>query len=94
MDSARYFSLAAALVFLALCAYAGAAVYSRVEQPEIETVRLTLVQESAQLQGIVLRREQGLSFGWGTRRLAEDSRRLAAGETMAGASEPLLRRVL
>ena len=83
MDSARYFSLAAALVFLALCAYAGAAVYSRVEQPEIETVRLTLVQESAQLHGIVLRREQSLSFGWGTRLLAEDSRRLAAGEVLA-----------
>ena len=83
MDSARYFSFTAALVFLAVCAYAAAAVYSRVEQPEIETVRLLQVQESAQLQGIVLRREQSLSFSWGTRLLAEDSRRIAAGETLA-----------
>ncbi len=83
MDSARYFSFTAALVFLAVCAYAAAAVYSRVEQPEIETVRLLQVQESAQLQGIVLRREQSLSFSWGSRLLAEDSRRIAAGETLA-----------
>lgn len=83
MDSARYFSLAAALVFLALCAYAGAALYSKVEQPETETVRLLQVQESARLRGIVLRREQSLSFGWGTELLAEDSRRIAAGDTLA-----------
>ena len=83
MDSARYFSFTAALIFLAVCAYSAAALYSRVERPEIETVSLLHLQESAQLQGIVLRREQGLSFGWGTRLLAEDSRRLAAGETMA-----------
>ena len=83
MDSARYFSLAAALVFLAVCAYIGAALYSRVEQPEIETVRLLQVQESARLQGIVLRREQSLSFSWGSKLLAQDSQRLAAGETLA-----------
>lgn len=83
MESARYFSLTAALVFLALCAYGAAAVYSRVEQPEIETVRVLHVQESAQLQGIVLRREQSLSFSWGTRLLAQDSRRVSAGESLA-----------
>lgn len=83
MESARYFSLTAAVIFLAVCAYAGAAVYSRVEQPEIETVRFTLVQESAELQGIVLRREQGLSFSWGTKLLAQDSRRVSAGEALA-----------
>ncbi len=75
MESSRYFSLTAAIVFLAVCAYAGAAVYSRVEQPEIETVSLLHVQESAELQGIVLRREQSLSFTWGTTLLAQDSRR-------------------
>lgn len=83
MDSSRYFSFTAAIVFLAVCAYAGAAVYSRVEQPEIETVRVLHIQESARLQGIVLRREQGLSFTWGSTLLAEDSRRLAAGEPLA-----------
>lgn len=83
MESSRYFSLTAAIVFLAVCAYAGAAVYSRVEQPEIETVSLLHVQESAELQGIVLRREQSLSFTWGTTLLAQDSRRLSAGEPLA-----------
>lgn len=70
-------------MFLAVCAYIGAALYSRVEQPEIETVRLLQVQESARLQGIVLRREQSLSFSWGSKLLAQDSQRLAAGETLA-----------
>ena len=70
-------------MFLAVCAYIGAALYSRVEQPEIEAVRLLQVQESARLQGIVLRREQSLSFSWGSKLLAQDSQRLAAGETLA-----------
>ena len=83
MDSARYFSFTAALIFLAVCAYSAAALYSRVERPEIETVSLLHLQESARLQGIVLRREQGLSFGWGTRLLAQDSRRVSAGESLA-----------
>ena len=83
MESARYFSLTAALVFLALCSYGAAAVYARVEQPEVETVRVLHVQESAELQGIVLRREQILSFSWGTRLLAQDSRRVSAGEALA-----------
>lgn len=82
MESARYFSFTAALVFLAVCAYTAAAVYSRVEQPEIETVALAHIQDSARLEGIALRREQGLSLSWGTRLFARDSRRLAAGEAL------------
>lgn len=82
MEASRFFSLTAGAIFLAVCAYAGAAVYSRVERPEIETVSRRQVRESVELQGIVLRQEQSLSFGWGTEPLAQSGQRLASGQLM------------
>ena len=39
MESSRFFSLVAGTLFLAVCAYGGAALYRQVEQPEIVTVQ-------------------------------------------------------
>lgn len=87
MEASRFLSLTAEVVFLAVCAYVGAAVYSHVEQPEFSTVQRIYIRDSAELQGIVLRSEQTLSFDRGTEPLAEDGRRLAAGDILAIDSE-------
>ena len=55
MESSGFFSLVAGTLFLAVCAYGGAALYRQVEQPEIVTVQRTHLRESAELEGIVLR---------------------------------------
>lgn len=83
MNSSRFFSLIAGVCFLAVCAYAGAALYSQVDQPDIQTVRVLHIRDSAQLQGIVLRSELSLRFDRGSETLAPDAERLAAGETLA-----------
>lgn len=83
MNSSRFFSLIAGVCFLAVCAYAGAAIYSQVDQPDIQTVQTLHIRDSAQLQGIVLRSELSLRFDRGTEPLAQDAKRLAAGETLA-----------
>ena len=83
MDSSRFFSLVAGALFLAVCAYGGAALYRQVERPEIVTVQSARLQESAELTGIVLREEQSLCFDRGTRPLAPEGQRLAAGQALA-----------
>lgn len=83
MESSRFFSLVAGTLFLAVCAYGGAALYQQVERPEIITVQRTHLRESAELTGIVLREEQSLCFDRGTRPLALDGERLAAGQALA-----------
>lgn len=87
MESSRFFSLVAGALFLAVCAYGGAALYQRVERPEIITVQRTRLRESAELTGIVLREEQLLCFDRGIRPLALDGERLAAGQALALDSE-------
>ena len=83
MESSRFFSLVAGTLFLAVCAYGGAALYRQVEQPEIVTVQRTHLRESAELEGIVLREEQSLCFDRGTRPLVPEGQRLAAGQALA-----------
>lgn len=83
MESSRFFSLVAGTLFLAVCAYGGAALYRQVERPEIITVQRSRLRESAELTGIVLREEQRLCFDRGTRPLARDGERLAAGQALA-----------
>lgn len=83
MESSRFFSLVAGTLFLAVCAYTGAALYQRAERPEIVTVQPMHLRESAELEGIVLREEQSLCFDRGTRPLAQEGERLAAGQALA-----------
>lgn len=83
MESSRFFSLVAGALFLAVCAYGGAALYRQVEQPEIVTVQRRHLRESAELEGIVLREEQSLCFARGTRPLVPEGQRLAAGQALA-----------
>ena len=92
MESSRFFSLVAGTLFLAVCAYGGAALYRQVERPEIVTVQSARLQESVELRGIVLREEQSLCFPRGTRPLAPEGQRLAAGQALAldGAGQEIL----
>lgn len=83
MESSGFFSLVAGTLFLAVCAYGGAALYRQVEQPEIVTVQRTHLRESAELEGIVLREEQSLCFDRGTRPLVPEGQRLASGQALA-----------
>ena len=83
MESSRFFSLVAGTLFLAVCAYGGAALYRQVERPEIITVQRSHLRESAELTGIILREEQSLCFDRGIRPLALDGERLAAGQALA-----------
>ena len=69
--------LIAAVLFLAVSAYAGARLWSSVERsPETQTVRAVTLTDSAELEGIVIRREQLCPAGEG---LFTDGARLPAG---------------
>lgn len=83
MESSRFFSLVAGTLFLTVCAYTGAAFYQRVEQPEIVTAQTMHLQESVELEGIVLREEHSLCFDRGIRPLAPEGERLATGQVLA-----------
>lgn len=83
MGSSRFFSLVAGTLFLAVCAYGGAALYRQVERPEYTRVQSVHLSESAALTGIVLREEQSLCFSRGTSPLVQDGQRLAAGQALA-----------
>lgn len=55
----RFPRLIAAVLFLAVCAYGGAKLWSRLEPaPQTQTVRAVTLTDSAELDGIVIRREQ------------------------------------
>ena len=69
--------LIAAVLFLAVSAYVGARLWSSVERsPETQTVRAVTLTDSAELEGIVIRREQLCPAGEG---LFTDGERLPAG---------------
>lgn len=87
MDSSRFLSLVAGLFFLAGCAWFGSAVYNRASAPEIVPVRYVEQAEEAELEGIVLRREQTIQLPrWGDV-LVEDGSRVPAGGRLAGAGD-------
>ena len=77
------FSALAALLFLAVCAYAGAALRGSTDGVELMTVSAVTVTESAELDGIVLRRERVLPRGAELEVAAEDGFRLPAGTAIA-----------
>ena len=56
MTSSRVFSALSSLLFLAVCAYAGAALRGSADGVELMTVSAVTVTESAELDGVVLRR--------------------------------------
>lgn len=58
MTSSRVFSALSSLLFLAVCAYAGAALRGSADGVELMTVSAVTVTESAELDGVVLRRER------------------------------------
>ena len=82
MKPSRFFSALASLLFLAVCAYAGAALYRRTDSVETFAAGTVTVTESLRLDGIALRREKLLTD---MRILpgVEDGRRISANETLA-----------
>lgn len=73
------FSALASLLFLAVCAYAGAALRGSADGVELMTVSAVTVTDSAELDGIVLRRERVLPRGAELVPAAGDGMRLPAG---------------
>ena len=77
MDSSRFYSALAALLFTAVCAWAGAAVFAGLNAGERAPKPDT--GKSAELSGIVLRREETVSPG-AEQTLCPDGKRLSAAE--------------
>lgn len=77
------FSSLSSLLFLAVCAYAGAALRGSADGVELMTVSAVTVTESAELDGIVLRRERVLPRGAELVPAAENGLRLPAGTAIA-----------
>ena len=79
MDSSRFYSLLAALLFTAACAWTGAAVFAGLRSPETELPNRSGPEKPTELSGIVLRREESVSPG-AERDAYPDGQRLSAGE--------------
>lgn len=85
----RFAQAVAAVLFLAVCAYIGAALAGDLRPgPRTVAVRRSTVSESVELEGLVLRREQAVCTGG--RLLATDGSRLAAGAPLAESREGTL----
>ena len=76
------FSALSSLLFLAVCAYTGAALRGSADGVKLMTVSAVTVTESAELDGVVLRRERVLPLGAELSPAAEDGLRLPAGTTI------------
>lgn len=85
-------ALTAALLFLAICAWAGAALYRSLRPARRSAAaRRAVYTESASLEGIALREETLLSAGEALRPAVADGSRVAAGAAVAFAGErPML----
>ena len=81
MDSSRFYSALAALLFAAVCAWAGSGLFGRLDAPA-ETEPPPPAEEAAtELRGIVLRRETTVFPDSGAREGADmDGQRLSAAE--------------
>ena len=81
MDSSRFYSALAALLFTAVCAWAGSALFGRLDTPAEAGPQPTAEEAAGELRGIVLRRETSVSPGSEARVDAcIDGHRLSAGE--------------
>jgi hypothetical protein len=82
VDSSKFFSLIAVTVFLAVGAYVGTGLYTKVDSPVTQAVTYYHYRDTAQLQGIAIRQEQGLSLARGYSFAAQSGQRLSAGEIL------------
>ncbi len=79
MGSRQVYALLSALLFTAVSAWLGAAVFTALQRPRPPAVQLAAPSRSGMLEGIVLRREQGLEKALA----AKDAERISAGEHCA-----------
>lgn len=80
MGSSRFFSALAALLFLALSAWAAACVRQKAQAPETSELYSVTVSDSLELTGLAVRSEEPLSHSRGEAPPAGDFERLPAGE--------------
>ena len=82
MSASRFYAALTALLFLAVSAWAGAALFGRIPAPQ-EAEESSPPQPGGSLRGIVLRQEQVFPSGEAPA-VAEDGKRLSARETGRG----------
>ena len=84
MENYPYLRLVAAVLFAAVCAYVGAAVYPRLSPgEEAAAVMAEKAQATLHLEGIALRREQALSAPAGAFAARRDGERLSGAAVLA-----------
>ncbi|MGI5976972.1 MAG: hypothetical protein ACOX68_04670 [Candidatus Limivicinus sp.] len=76
----------AALLFTAACAYAGAGIFSSPKKETAE-LRTAAVAETAELEGIIIRREDPVMLPEGSEIKAEEGLRISAGGLLARGKE-------
>jgi len=88
LSSSRFYSALAALLFIALCAYLGSALYGGLETPRT-VINLASTEDKLRLKGIVLRREEQLENYGRADFSALDGVRLSSGEKYSPEHEAL-----
>ncbi len=84
MGCSRFIGVLSSLLFLAVCAYAGACLYPGAGGAETAVLRSATLTESVELRGIAVRREQALTLPRGGEFTAENGKRLPCGALLAG----------
>ncbi len=84
MDCSRFIGALSSLLFLAVCAYAGACLYPGAGGGETAVLYSVTLTESVELRGIAIRNEQALTLPRGGEFLVESGRRLPCGALLTG----------
>ncbi len=84
MDCSRFIGVLSSLLFLAVCAYAGACLYPGAGGAETAVLRPATLTESVELHDIAVRREQALTLSRGGEFAAESGKRLPGGGLLVG----------
>jgi len=94
LDNSRFYSALAALLFAAVCAWMGAALYSALPPPGTLSAVFAADEELPMLYGIVLRREEALDAGLSQNSQYDALTRFPAGAVLFPEEEARMESVL
>lgn len=87
MGCSRFIGVLSSLLFLAVCAYAGACFYPGADGGESAVLCAVTLTKSAELRGVAVRSEQALTLPQGCEFLAASGKRLPCGAPLAGVGD-------